>query len=263
MNGTGNVTRYNNNVHVPPSDIPPPYTIHFTRAKRYLLRLINTSFDSTFVFSIDNHILQIITADFVPISPYSNTSVLVGIGQRYHVIVEAKPQPNQDGHPPKEDNFWIRTWKANCFQFDQSKASKGYERAGILRYNENTPHENSLDPTSTSWALGVNISLRCSDETYENLVPILPWTVGPPANVPDGKTFGEAFTVQGKFPAATTFFPFAHFSMGGDHFHPQRISFGDPTILNLNNTQDWNPLWVVFPENYKSEDWVSYQLYGG
>jgi FtsP/CotA-like multicopper oxidase with cupredoxin domain len=253
LNGTGNVTRYNNNVAAQ-LDIPTPYTIHFTRAKRYLLRLINTSFDSTFVFSIDNHMLQIITADFVPIYPYSNTSVLVGIGQRYHVIVEANPQPNQDGDPPEENNFWIRTWKADCFQFNQGKASPGYERAGILRYSEG-----SRPPKSTPWA---NVALRCSDETYDSLKPILPWTVGPPSNVPDGKTFGEAFTVQGKFPGATTYFPFAHFSMGGDDFHPQRISFGDPTILNLNNTEIWNPLWVVFPENYTSEDWVYMVLKG-
>ena len=81
------------------SIIPPIYQLHFEktnvsipgRAKRYLLRLINTSFDSTFIFSIDNHWLQIIGADFVPIEPYYNTSVLIGIGQRYHVIVEADP----------------------------------------------------------------------------------------------------------------------------------------------------------------------------
>ena len=249
MNGTGNVTRYNNSV-VPTLEIPTPYTIHFTRAKRYLLRLINTSFDSTFVFSIDNHRVQIVTADFVPIRPYTNTSVLIGIGQRYHVIVKAEPQGNQDGDPPEAGNFWIRTWKANCFQFEQDKASPGYERAGILRYSED-----SRPPTSTPWE---NVSLRCSDETYDDLIPILPWEVGPAANIPAGKKFGENFTVQGLFPAATTYFPFAHFSMGGDDFNPQRINFGDPTILNLDNTQKWNPLWVVFPENYTSEDWVSH-----
>lgn len=64
------------------------------RAKRYILGLINTSFDSTFVFSIDNHNLTIVGTDFVPIHNYTNTSVLVEIGQRYHVIVEAKPIPH-------------------------------------------------------------------------------------------------------------------------------------------------------------------------
>ncbi|KAI9770556.1 MAG: hypothetical protein M1840_003146 [Geoglossum simile] len=99
LNGTGNVTRYNNNVPAP-LRIPAPYTIHFDRpkkgvAKRYLLRIINTSFDSTFVFSIDNHILEIVESDFVPIHPYRNTSVLIGIGQRYHVIVRRTPNPTE------------------------------------------------------------------------------------------------------------------------------------------------------------------------
>ena len=251
MNGTGNVTRYNNAVRPGPGlEIPPPYTIYFTRAKRYLLRLINTSFDSTFVFSIDNHKLQIVHADFVPIKSYDNTSVLIGIGQRYHVIVEAKPQRNQDGDPPEEENFWIRTWKAECFGFNQKKASPGYERAGILRYSEG-----SQPPTSTPWA---GVALRCSDETYDSLIPILPWTVGPPHNVPDGKRFGEDFTVQGATPKAVTYFPFARLSMGGDNFNPLKINFGNPTFLNLNNTKNWNPLWVVFPEDYTSEDWVSH-----
>ena len=60
------------------------------RPKRYLLRLINTAFASTYVFTIDNHYLQVVGADFVPMHNFTATSVLVGIGQRYHVIVEAK-----------------------------------------------------------------------------------------------------------------------------------------------------------------------------
>lgn len=62
LNGIGNVTRYNNNI-TNSLTIPAPYSVNFaTRGKRYLLRLINTSFDSTFVFSIDNHMLQIIVS---------------------------------------------------------------------------------------------------------------------------------------------------------------------------------------------------------
>jgi Multicopper oxidase len=68
----GNVTRYTNSIKNT-SSIPAPYTLNFDpplfgRAKRYLLRLINTSFESTFVFSIDNHTLTIVGMDFVPIT---------------------------------------------------------------------------------------------------------------------------------------------------------------------------------------------------
>jgi hypothetical protein len=246
LNGIGNITRYNNNITAT-LPIPAPYTISFTRAKRYLLRLINTSFEATFIFSIDNHMLQIVGSDFVPIHPYSNTSVLIGLGQRYHVIVTALPQSNDGTPPPADGNFWIRTWQANCFRFDQSQASPGYEQTGILRYGGS-----QALPTTSQWE---GISFGCSDETYTSLVPILPWTVGPPVNSPpgDGDT-GQNFTVQGK--VAPTYFPLAFFSLGGNNFNPLKIDWQDPTFLNLENPGPWNPSWVVFPENYTSTDWV-------
>lgn len=131
MNGTGDVTRFNGNKNT--SIIPPIYELHFEkkdistpgRAKRYFLRLINTSFDSTFVFTIDNHWLQIIGADFVPIEPYYNTSVLIGIGQRYHIIVEADPVADVSNPLPKDGNFWIRTWVAD--DCGTKPGSTGYE----------------------------------------------------------------------------------------------------------------------------------------
>ena len=51
------------------------------QGKRYLLRLINTSTDNTFIWSIDNHNITVVGADFVPINPYVTNSVLVGIGE--------------------------------------------------------------------------------------------------------------------------------------------------------------------------------------
>ena len=39
-----------------------------------MLRLINTSTATQFVFSIDKHILQVVEADFVPIEPYVGQS---------------------------------------------------------------------------------------------------------------------------------------------------------------------------------------------
>ena len=250
LNGTGNVTRTNIDIQ-PTLDIPDIYTLNFDspapqkRPKRYLLRLINTSFHSTFVFSIDNHMLQIVGADFVPIYSYMNTSVLIGIGQRYHVIVTANPQSNGDP-VPQDGNFWIRTWRSACF-LPIIKTPPGYEKSGILRYGNS-----QALPTSTPWK---GVSLNCSDETYTSLKPIVPWTVGTPANDPSGQ-IGENLTVQLKG-GQSTIFPLALFSMGGDDFNPLQIDYGDPTFLNLNYTGKWDPLWVVFPESYKDTDWVS------
>lgn len=51
-------------------------------------------------FMIDNHTLEVISTDFVPIVPYNTTNLSIGLGQRYDVIVQAKEQTS--------GNFWLR-----------------------------------------------------------------------------------------------------------------------------------------------------------
>lgn len=50
------------------------------QGNKYLLRLINTSVDTIFVFAIDNHNITVMSSDFVPIQPYVTDHVTVGIG---------------------------------------------------------------------------------------------------------------------------------------------------------------------------------------
>lgn len=44
------------------------------------MRLINTSVDTTFVFTIDDHEFWVMSSDFVPIKPYKTNHVVIGIG---------------------------------------------------------------------------------------------------------------------------------------------------------------------------------------
>ncbi|KAF4628164.1 hypothetical protein G7Y89_g9985 [Cudoniella acicularis] len=253
LNGRGNVTRFSG----VPAKLPIPTieTITFekregARPRRYLLRLINTSFDTTFVFSIDNHRLTVIGADFVPIHGYTNTSVLIGIGQRYHVIVEANPINNGSQPIPSDGNFWMRTYVASCRT--TTGFPKGYELSGILRYDSSS----TALPTSLPWN---GMSLACSDETYSSLVPILKWKVGRPAN---GHT-GEEYDVV--FNNTALPYPLALFSLempDSPAFNPLRIDYNDPTFLKLNNTGSWPTQWVIVPEDYESEDWVFMVLAG-
>ena len=202
------------------------------------------------MFSIDNHTIQVIGADFVPINPYKNTSVLVGIGQRYHVIVEASDPLHEKGG---DGNYWIRTWKANCFRFKQSDFNVSYETTGVLRY-----HESTARPKTHPWPPS-NISLACSDETYTSLKPILKWNVPRiPKNDPINK-IGELFDV-GLSPQPNTF-PLALFSIarGGGDPVPLQIDYSSPTFFKLNYTGKWNPPAVIIPENYSSTDWVSFK----
>ena len=67
--------------------------VKVTAGKRHLLRLINTSVDNALRVSMDGHNLTIITSDFVPVQPIVVESVMVNIGQRYEVIIDANQTP--------------------------------------------------------------------------------------------------------------------------------------------------------------------------
>ena len=241
------------------------------RAKRYLLRLINTSFDTTFVFSIDNHWLQVIGADFVPIEPYFNTSILVGIGQRYHVVVEANPDGsfnngsyNNNIPADSDGDFWIRTWVAEKCGKDSPKPVQGrsYEQTGIVRYNRNS----KAMPNSKAWPEHL-VSKKCSDETYSSLRPKIPWYVGPAANTPKDQVTGEQYNVTAKFTPPVPW-PHAKFSLEpynapASSWTPLRINYSDPSFFHLENKpSQWLPEEVVLTENFTDQQWVSCYWYG-
>ncbi|KAF8929631.1 hypothetical protein BGZ58_008804 [Dissophora ornata] len=73
--------------------------VHFVPNRRYRLRIINTGAATPFMFSIDNHTLQVIEADGTNLNPFMVDSLPINAGQRYSVIVAS----NQDVH-----NYWIR-----------------------------------------------------------------------------------------------------------------------------------------------------------
>jgi len=56
------------------------------------------------------------TADFVPITPYNVSHIVVGIGQRYHVVLDAVPIGLG---VPSNGNYWIRAIPADgCKGFE-------------------------------------------------------------------------------------------------------------------------------------------------
>jgi hypothetical protein len=259
LNGKGDVTKFAGSKNT--SVIPPTYQLHFEKtdnslpgkAKRYLLRLINTSFDSTFVFSIDNHWLKIIGADFVPIEPYWNTSVLIGIGQRYHVIVEADPKGGPDNPVPSDGNFWIRTWvPVGCGTTKDTTRVDGYEKTGILRYDASS----ASIPKTREWP---KIAKKCSDETFTSLKPKVPWFVGKAKNGKIGEQFNLTLYQEKLFGPRP--YPLATFSLEPEKasgFTPLQINYSDPIFLHLDDfSGNWPKPWVVVPEDYGSTDWVS------
>jgi FtsP/CotA-like multicopper oxidase with cupredoxin domain len=80
------------------------YQKTFEAGKKYLIRIINGSTGLHFHFSLDEHIMTVVSMDMVPIKPYNTTSLSVGIGQRYGVIIEAKPTTKSSN-----GKYWMRT----------------------------------------------------------------------------------------------------------------------------------------------------------
>ncbi|KAM0449323.1 hypothetical protein ACHAO4_007670 [Trichoderma viride] len=146
------------------------FNTSFTEGKSYRLRLVNGAIDTHFKFSIDNHTMQVIANDLVPITPY-NTSVLsIGIGQRYDVIVTA----NQSS---VADNFWMRAIpQSACSSNDNLDDIRG-----IVYYGSS-----AATPTTTAYSY----TDSCTDEDTSNLVPFLSKTVSSQTT-----TVGEAVTL--------------------------------------------------------------------
>ena len=63
--------------------------------------------------SIDNHEMEVVAQDFVPLVPYNTTHLILGVGQRNDVIFYA------DGAPT--DSLWLRVVsgprKCESFEF--------------------------------------------------------------------------------------------------------------------------------------------------
>ncbi|KAK1657678.1 extracellular dihydrogeodin oxidase/laccase [Colletotrichum godetiae] len=126
----------------------------FEAGTRYRLRLVNAAADNHFRFMIDNHTMEIIATDFVPIVPYNATQLSIGMGQRYDIIVEAKDLTDGD--------FWLRSIaQESCSESDAVDNVKG-----IIRYSNSS----TSDPTTSAYSY----TDSCLDEASSNLVPYLP-----------------------------------------------------------------------------------------
>lgn len=143
-------------------NIPSFNEVVFQQGVTYLLRLINGAADTTFVFSIDNHNMTVISTDFVAIEHYETDHVVVGIGQRYNVLVKAQPYPPIAAN----GNYWIRTKPASDCSGKNTLALDGL--TGVVRYSG----DKSMPRTQSQ-----GFDVDCADETYtRSITPIVNWT---------------------------------------------------------------------------------------
>lgn len=122
--------------------------------KSYRMRLVNGAADTHFDFMIDNHTMQVIASDFVPIEPYYTDVLSIGMGQRYDIIVNANMSA-------VADDFWIRAVPDSyCSENDNSNHIRG-----ILHYGSSTS-----TPSTTAVDYSEN---NCAGESSDNIVPYL------------------------------------------------------------------------------------------
>lgn len=135
-----------------------------TKGKKHRLRLINTSLDNHFKVHLEGHSFTVITADFVPIVPYTTDWLFIGIGQRYDVIINANSTAS---------NYWFRAAvQQGCGTNDNPDARSIFSYDGAP----------AGTPNDTVSALP---AASCTDES--NLVPYVkldvPTTIIPQSSV--------------------------------------------------------------------------------
>ncbi|KAF7591618.1 hypothetical protein BBP40_001318 [Aspergillus hancockii] len=196
--------------------LPERYNKTVEAGKRYLLRLINTSTDTTYVFAIDNHNFTVVESDLVPIQPYVTDHLAIGIGQRYHVVLNTWPKEQRNG----TDAFWMRTVPADhCNSFsDQLDV-----RQGILYYKD---AKNKWPTTNEG-----KYNYTCRDEPHGKLRPVVPWKV---PHLSKGEKQG--------FNVPNSTIMLANWSLPAE---PHNIPSG-PNVNNWNMME--HPLWVNYSQ---------------
>lgn len=160
INGTNTYTQDDGTV------VGSRFETTFESGTKYLLRLVNPSADTHFKFTIDNHTMEVIATDFVPIQPYTTDVVNIAIGQRYDVIVTANANA---------DNYWLRA----IAQTACSNNANPDNIKGIIRYDSTS----TADPT-TNVTSAASVD-ECVDEPTTSLVPYLKIDASDLADVSD------------------------------------------------------------------------------
>ncbi|CCC09762.1 unnamed protein product [Sordaria macrospora k-hell] len=162
-----------NGTHIDPDD-PTKGTyakVVLTPGLKHRLRLINPSVDYTFTFTIVGHNFTVIANDLVPLDTSNNTtvsSIFVGIGQRYDVIIQGKTE-EEIASDLSNGNYWINATLPTNGLCGAYKIAEG-RPAAILRYD----YPGAIDQLPNADG-PVPEDLRCEDRT--DFMPVVPRTI--------------------------------------------------------------------------------------
>lgn len=133
--------------------------VTLTPGKVHRLRIINPSTENNFQVSLVGHNFNVIQTDFVPVTPLSVSSLFVGIGQRYDVLITANQAVG---------NYWFNVTYSGtgaCGTSNNPAPASIFSYTGAPAGNPTTP---GTKPADT----------YCSDNT--NFAPVVSRTVSTP-----------------------------------------------------------------------------------
>lgn len=176
------------------------WSMSVTAGQTYLLRIVNTGIQSTFVFSIDGHSLKVIAADYVPIVPYETDSIYLNNGQRYDVLVTFDQEPG---------NYWMRSDN----QDQCATVTEAFNIKAIVQYDS----VSKAVPTTTSQ----NYTAGCYDEPLASLVPYYALNAGS-----NSETIDETVTIGANGGTPNLY----KWSLSGTTFVSE---WSNPTLLSI------------------------------
>lgn len=178
----------------------------FETGKKYRLRLVNGAASNHFRFMIDNHTMEVISSDFVPIHPYNTTQLSIGAGERYDVVVTATAESG---------NFWMRSIpQLNC-----TKTTNVDDVLGVIRY-ASSANGTVLDADALPTTLAYEYTDSCADEDPANLVPYLHIDPDATYDVRDDETTAVINGAE------------VSWTMGGSSF---KVDWANPTLQTIDD----------------------------
>ncbi|EXJ89106.1 hypothetical protein A1O3_02170 [Capronia epimyces CBS 606.96] len=186
-----------------------------TKGKKYRLRLINTSTNDNFKVGLDSHTFTVITADFVPIVPYTTQWLFLGIGQRYDVIISAN-QP--------VGSYWFHVVpQAGC------SSNQNPNALAIFSYAS----DNSTTPSNATRS-NAPAGADCSDPN-KNLVPYVKLDVPDNYTIPQQSYLDVGFAIVQNQAQQTLF-------QWNLNFTAIQVPWGKPTLQYvLDNNSSYTP----------------------
>jgi FtsP/CotA-like multicopper oxidase with cupredoxin domain len=151
----------------------PLSAFKFTTGKVHRLRLINGGTEGFQKFSIDGHSFEVISQDYVSVTPFTTDVISLGIGQRTDILVTA--------NMPSDTAVWMRS------TISSGGGCTGSEHPAVMAAIFYDGADTRVAPTSEpNESYSEEVIQQCyNDDIATNFVPSAPMPVVAPSTVQD------------------------------------------------------------------------------